>query len=642
MSEITYVQVGVQGPAGPSAHGDLTELTLDQHLQYHTDARGDVRYTAIAHASDTNNPHATTALQVGADATGTAAASVSAHAGGTDVHAIASVTGLQTALDGKAGTGHDHTSTYAPIAEGVTNGDLHSHSSGDGDPIAYADLTGKPTLGTASAADIGVAAGNVVVLDGSARLPAVDGSQLTNLPIGPSGATQAFGTIVVSGQSNVVADAAPDTLNLVGVGAVITTDASTDTITITTEPPGAAAAAQSAAIAACPAETSSTVGALISGSTEQTTLGDTDKFSLSVSSVLKWTSWEKLKVALGSVFAPSAKGVTNGDSHNHNGGDGAQIDYANISGLPTLGSAAATSTTAYDPAGSAAAAQSAAIAACPAETTTTVGTLIDGSTAKTAISTSDLFGLSDVSASNVLKKATLQNLIDSIKTTSSFTQVMKFPTWPAGTGLLMASLVASSTASRTSNIVTITATAHNITTGTAYVGFRFYYPGSPSLAAGWYDSILTIPDANTLTFSAPGADFGSESINSGAAWTTATDMISLTIPGNTLKDQSSVTCVIARDGGSTSTNKSISTMFGGSQISFHNATTSAKAIYKYTFICVGTNKQWATQLVDQSLTTSTYITTKNITTSQTFSIRGTVAAAGEFLVVHRASVEITF
>jgi hypothetical protein len=49
---------------------------------------------------------------------------------------------------------------------------------------AYSDLTGTPTLGTAAALDVGTSANNVVQLDGSARLPAVDGSQLTNLPSG--------------------------------------------------------------------------------------------------------------------------------------------------------------------------------------------------------------------------------------------------------------------------------------------------------------------------------------------------------------------------------------------------------------------------------------------------------------------------
>ena len=49
---------------------------------------------------------------------------------------------------------------------------------------AYSDLSGTPTLGTAAAQDVGTSASNVVQLDGSARLPAVDGSQLTNLPSG--------------------------------------------------------------------------------------------------------------------------------------------------------------------------------------------------------------------------------------------------------------------------------------------------------------------------------------------------------------------------------------------------------------------------------------------------------------------------
>ena len=47
---------------------------------------------------------------------------------------------------------------------------------------AYSDLSGTPTLGTAAAEDVGTSANNVVQLDGTAKLPAVDGSQLTNLP----------------------------------------------------------------------------------------------------------------------------------------------------------------------------------------------------------------------------------------------------------------------------------------------------------------------------------------------------------------------------------------------------------------------------------------------------------------------------
>jgi hypothetical protein len=51
---------------------------------------------------------------------------------------------------------------------------------------AYSDLSGTPTLGTAAALDVGTSASNVVQLDGTGKLPAVDGSQLINLPAGAS------------------------------------------------------------------------------------------------------------------------------------------------------------------------------------------------------------------------------------------------------------------------------------------------------------------------------------------------------------------------------------------------------------------------------------------------------------------------
>jgi len=48
---------------------------------------------------------------------------------------------------------------------------------------ALADSATQPgDLGTAASQDVGTSASNVVQLDGTAKLPAVDGSQLTNLP----------------------------------------------------------------------------------------------------------------------------------------------------------------------------------------------------------------------------------------------------------------------------------------------------------------------------------------------------------------------------------------------------------------------------------------------------------------------------
>ena len=47
--------VGPTGPAGTTDHGALTGLADDDHLQYHTDARGDVRYALLVHAARHQN-----------------------------------------------------------------------------------------------------------------------------------------------------------------------------------------------------------------------------------------------------------------------------------------------------------------------------------------------------------------------------------------------------------------------------------------------------------------------------------------------------------------------------------------------------------------------------------------------------------
>jgi hypothetical protein len=72
----------------------------------------------------------------------------------------------------------------------VTNGNFIV---GDGaNFVAESGATARTSLGlgTAAITDTGTSAGNTIVLDGSARLPAVDGSQLTNLP--STGATAGF------------------------------------------------------------------------------------------------------------------------------------------------------------------------------------------------------------------------------------------------------------------------------------------------------------------------------------------------------------------------------------------------------------------------------------------------------------------
>lgn len=79
---------------------------------------------------------------------------------------------------------------------------------------------------------------------------------------------------------------------------------------------------------------------------------DADKFPFwdVVDSALKSVTWTNVKATLKTYFdtlysaishnhdssyAPTAKGVTNGDSHDHNGGDGAQIAHGNLSSIGT-------------------------------------------------------------------------------------------------------------------------------------------------------------------------------------------------------------------------------------------------------------------------------------------------------------------
>jgi hypothetical protein len=75
---------------------------------------------------------------------------------------------------------------------------------------AYSDLSGTPTLGTAAALDVGTSASNVVQLDGSARLPAVDGSQLTNLPSASAASETVAGVIEIATDAEATAATATD------------------------------------------------------------------------------------------------------------------------------------------------------------------------------------------------------------------------------------------------------------------------------------------------------------------------------------------------------------------------------------------------------------------------------------------------
>lgn len=143
--ETVIAEIAEQGPTGPEGPPgppgeveehthDAEDVTQDETHRFVTDAekaawsakQDALGYTPVntmdARLSDARAPTAHAA----------------SHAtGGTDAITPAGI--------GASEAGHDHDETYAPLAKGVTNGDSHDHSGGDGGQIAFSSLGNTPT-----------------------------------------------------------------------------------------------------------------------------------------------------------------------------------------------------------------------------------------------------------------------------------------------------------------------------------------------------------------------------------------------------------------------------------------------------------------------------------------------------------------
>lgn len=136
---------------------------------------------------------------------------------------------------------------FVPTLLGVSNADGTTPTTVYADPTTHrllVDVAGGGT-GTVTSVSVITANGFAGTVATATTTPAItltttitgilkgNGTAISAATAGTDYTALAFKTIAVSGQSDVVADSAADTLTLVGSGITITTDAATDTITFT-------------------------------------------------------------------------------------------------------------------------------------------------------------------------------------------------------------------------------------------------------------------------------------------------------------------------------------------------------------------------------------------------------------------------
>lgn len=308
--------------ASVTDHGSLSGLADDDHTQYHNDTRGDARYSLL---------------------------------------------------------GHNHDATYAAIANGVTNGDSHDHSGGDGAQIAYGSLSGTPTipdelsdladdathrLVTDTEKSTWNAKQDALIADTDYLTPGTAASTYEPLK-GPDDnyVTDAEKTVIGNTSGTNTGDQSASDFNHDDLSAITGTvgeynhpnDAQ---MTVLGNTSGTNTGDQSASdfnhddlssITGTPGEYNHPTDAQMTvlGNTSGTNTGDQNDHGtldgLSDDDHAQYhndTRGDARYSLLGhnhdATYAAIANGVTNGDSHDHSGGDGAQIAYGSLSGTPTI------------------------------------------------------------------------------------------------------------------------------------------------------------------------------------------------------------------------------------------------------------------------------------------------------------------
>lgn len=235
-------------------HGSIGGLADDDHTQYHNDSRANTWLATKTTANLTENTNLYFTDERAQDAVGSMIDASLTYVDGTPLLQRAALTGDVTASAGSNSTTIATAAvSLAKMADMATSSLIYRKTAGSGAPEVNTLATLKTDLGLTGTnsgdqnlfSTIAVSGQSNVVADAASdTLTLVAGTNVTittdastdSITINSSGGGggNSFQTISVSGQSDVVADSSTDTLTLVaGSNITITTDASTDSITIT-------------------------------------------------------------------------------------------------------------------------------------------------------------------------------------------------------------------------------------------------------------------------------------------------------------------------------------------------------------------------------------------------------------------------
>ena len=207
---------------------------------------------------------------------------------------------------------------------------------------------------------------------------------------------------------------------------------------------------------------------------------------------------------------------------------------------------------------------------------------------------------------------------------------------------IIASLVAGATASRSGNTVTVSATGHGVVGSNSKNGYRIYFPGSPSIPAGFYDGFVWISNGSFTFETTSSGTVSSESINGGAAFVSAVDFAQMTVPAGMLRAGSRVAAVVSRLSDVTASLKSVGISYGGSPVSYVALVSGPNVIsQRIGFIVPVASKQIGFTLHENSPSSAAQITRSiNTAVDNQLTIYGQVSAAGSYIVIDAAALEI--